>query len=311
MTIRKGLIWLSITLLVMLLSACGNGAAASNSDTITIVTTIGQITNITEVVGGEHVTVTGLMGPGVDPHLYVASASDVDKLQNADIIFYNGLFLEAQMESVLEQLGERKTVVAVSAAIDRAELLASPIYEDEFDPHIWFDVTLWMQAVEQVRNTLVEYDPEHAADYEANAAAYLTELDTLHQYVQEQAQTIPEGQRVLVTAHDAFNYFGRAYGFEVLGLQGISTASEASTADVQALADFIAENQIPAIFVESSVPVRTIEAVQAAVQAKGFDVQIGGQLFSDAMGNANTPAGTYTGMVRYNIDTIAAALRGE
>lgn len=311
MTRHRGIAWLTVFFLVLFLTACGRDAAASNPNTITVVTTIGQITDITEVVGGEHVTVTGLMGPGVDPHLYVASASDVDKLQNADIIFYNGLFLEAQMESVLEQLAERKTVVAVSVGIDRAELLASPIYEDEFDPHIWFDVTLWMQAVAQVRDTLAEYDPEHAADYEANAAAYLLELELLHEYVLEQSQTIPEAQRVLITAHDAFNYFGRAYDFEVMGLQGISTASEASTADVQELADFIATNQIPAIFVESSVPVRTIEAVQAAVQAKGFDVQIGGQLFSDAMGNADTPEGTYLGMVRYNIDTIAAALRGE
>jgi manganese/zinc/iron transport system substrate-binding protein len=296
---------------VVTMSACGRDAAATNDGLISITTTIGQITNISQVVGGEHVSVTGLMGPGVDPHLYVASASDVDKLQDADIIFYNGLFLEAQMENVLEQLAERKTVVAVSAGIDRAELLASPIYPDEYDPHIWFDVTLWMQAVEQVRDTLIEYDPEHAADYEANAAAYLIELQSLHEYVQEQAQRVPESQRVLITAHDAFNYFGRAYGFEVLGLQGISTASEASTADVQELADFIATRQIPAVFVESSVPVRTIEAVQAAVQAKGFDVQIGGQLYSDAMGNANTPAGTYIGMVRHNIDTIVGALLGE
>ncbi|MBK9049716.1 MAG: zinc ABC transporter substrate-binding protein [Chloroflexi bacterium] len=298
-------------LVAVMMSACGRDAAATNDGLIHITTTIGQITNISQVVGGEHVSVTGLMGPGVDPHLYVASASDVDKLQDADIIFYNGLFLEAQMENVLEQLAERKTVVAVSAGIDRAGLLASPIYPDEYDPHIWFDVTLWMQAVEQVRDTLIEYDAEHAADYEANAAAYLIELQSLHKYVQEQAQRVPESQRVLITAHDAFNYFGRAYSFEVLGLQGISTASEASTADVQELADFIATRQIPAVFVESSVPVRTIEAVQAAVQAKGFDVQIGGQLYSDAMGNADTPAGTYLGMVRHNIDTIVGALLGE
>jgi manganese/zinc/iron transport system substrate-binding protein len=155
---------------------------------------------------------------------------------------------------------------------------------------------------------LVAYDPEHAADYEANAAAYLSELELLHQYVLAQAQRVPESQRVLITAHDAFNYFGRAYGFQVRGLQGISTASEASTNDVQTLADFIATNQIPAIFVESSVPVRTIEAVQAAVQAKGYAVQIGGELFSDAMGDPNTPEGSYLGMVRYNIDTIVSAL---
>jgi manganese/zinc/iron transport system substrate-binding protein len=190
-------------------------------------------------------------------------------------------------------------------------LIPSPIYAGEHDPHVWFDVTLWMKAVEAVRDTLVEVDPEHAGAYQANAEAYLAQLAELHQYVTEQANRVPEQQRVLITAHDAFNYFGRAYGFDVRGLQGISTAAEASTADVQALADFIAENEIRAIFIESSVPVRTIEAVQAAVAAKGFNVEIGGQLFSDAMGDPDTPEGTYIGMVRYNIDIIVGALLGE
>jgi manganese/zinc/iron transport system substrate-binding protein len=295
------------------LSACGGTGAGSAEDDglLTVVTTIGQIGDAARIVGGEHVNVTSLMGPGTDPHLYVASASDVDKLTEADIVFYNGLFLEAQMEDILEQLGERQTVVAVSSNIDEARLLPSSQYADEFDPHIWFDVTLWMSAVETVRDTLVEADPANAAAYEANAAAYLAELEALHAYVIEEAARVPEEQRVLVTAHDAFNYFGRAYEFEVLGLQGISTASEASTADVQNLARTIADRQVPAIFVESSVPVRNIEAVQAAVRDRGFEVVIGGQLFSDAMGNAGTPEGTYAGMVRHNIDTIVGALLGE
>jgi manganese/zinc/iron transport system substrate-binding protein len=198
--------------------------------------------------------------------------------------------------------------VAISSGIDPARLLPSAAYADEFDPHIWFDVSLWMETVPVVRDTLKGIDPANAAAYDANAADYLEELESLHQYVLEQAASVPEQQRVLITAHDAFNYFGRAYGFEVRGLQGISTQAEASLNDVQALANFIAGNEIPAIFVESSVSPRTIEAVQAAVANQGFDVAIGGQLFSDAMGDTGTPEGTYIGMVRHNIDTIVGAL---
>lgn len=298
-------------LVLGLITACGGADAAVDDGKLNIVTTIGMIADIATNVGGEHVQVTGLMGPGTDPHLYVASASDVDKLQDADIIFYNGLFLEAQMEDVLEQLAERKTAVAVTKDIDRSLLLDSPQYQDEFDPHVWFDVTLWMQAAETVRDTLIEQDPENADSYRANAEAYLAELKELHAYVQAKAAELPPEQRVLITAHDAFNYFGRAYGFEVLGLQGISTQSEASTSDVQDLAQYISDNEIRAIFVESSVPVRTIEAVQAAVRDRGHDVEIGGQLFSDAMGDTATPEGTYVGMVHHNIDTIVGALSGK
>lgn len=307
----KRTIFTFLALVTLLLTGCGGDAAAENDGRLYVVTTIGQIADAATVVGGDHVRIDSLMGPGTDPHLYTASARDVDKLRDADVVFYNGLFLEAQLEDILEQMSERQTVVAVSAGIDRDELLPSSTYADEYDPHIWFDVTLWMQGVEQIRDTLMAQDPAHAAEYEANAAAYLAELAELHDYVQSQAARVPESRRALVTAHDAFNYFGRAYGFEVLGLQGISTAAEAGTADVQNLAEFITTRRIPAIFVESSVPVRNVEAVQAAVRARGFDVRIGGRLFSDAMGDAGTPEGTYVGMVRYNIDTIVAALSGE
>ena len=301
-----------LVIAVLLLTGCGGAAEAESADDrLQVVTTIGQIADAARIIGGDHVRVTSLMGAGTDPHLYVASISDVDKLRGADVVFYNGLYLEAQLEDVLEQLGERQTVVAVSSGIDRAELLPSADYADEFDPHIWFDVTLWSQAVAQVRDTLMAIDPAHAADYEANAAAYLAELAALDAYVAEQAARVPAEQRVLITAHDAFNYFGRAYDFEVLGLQGISTASEAGTGDVQQLSDFIAARRIPAIFIESSVPVRNVEAVQAAVRNRGFDVGIGGQLFSDAMGDTGTPEGTYVGMVRHNIDTIVGALTSD
>lgn len=302
---------LILTVMLLLLTACGGSEESAESGKLDVVTTIGQITNTVEIVGGDHIEVTGLMGPGVDPHTYTSKPSDLEKLTSADVVFYNGLFLEATMEDVLEQMAEEKTVVAVTANIDRSGLLDSADYAGQNDPHIWFEIPLWMQAVEQVRDTLSEADPDNAADYAANADAFLAELDTLHQYVQEQADRVPAEQRVLITAHDAFGYFGRAYGFDVQGLQGISTEAEAGTGDVQALADFIADNQIPAIFVESSVPPRTIEAVQAAVESRGFAVEIGGELFSDAMGDPGTPEGTYVGMVTHNIDTIVGALLGE
>jgi manganese/zinc/iron transport system substrate-binding protein len=307
----RTLLLLSLVL-IPLLAACGQPAAQAEVDLsqrpIRVVTTIGMIADAVQVIGGERVQVTGLMGPGVDPHLYKASEGDVIRMAEADVIFYNGLHLEAKMAEVFEQMQGRVRTVAVTDDIDRSLLMAPPEFQGAYDPHAWFDVTLWMQAVEEVRDTLVDMDPDNADLYRTNAEAYLAELNDLHAYVQAQAARVPEEQRVLITAHDAFNYFGRAYGFEVRGLQGISTATEAGTADVQALADFIAQRRIPAIFVESSVPQRNVEAVQAAVRAKGFDVVIGGQLFSDAMGNPGTPEGTYIGMVRHNIDTIVQAL---
>jgi manganese/zinc/iron transport system substrate-binding protein len=305
---------LRVAFILLILSALV-GACGGEEDVdlalrqVRVVATTGMIADAAAHVGGERAQVTGLMGPGVDPHLYNASEGDVTRLRSADLIFYNGLHLEAQMANVLERMnGSGVTTVAVAGDIDPSLLLAPPEFAGAYDPHVWFDVSLWIQVVEKIRASYVELDPEHAAVYEANAVAYREELAALHDYVGEQASLVPEERRVLVTAHDAFNYFGRAYGFEVRGLQGISTEAEASTADVQQLATFIAERRIPAIFVESSVPQRNVEAVQAAVRAQGYNVVIGGQLFSDAMGNAGTPEGTYTGMVRHNIDTIVSAL---
>ena len=312
----RSLPWRKPLLLIFLslLTACSPGAQAgsdASNQPIRAVATIGMITDIVQIVGGGRVDVTGLMGPGVDPHLYKASEGDVALLANAEIIFYNGLHLEAQLGEVLERMQARARTVAVTDGIDRSLLLNPPEFQGATDPHVWFDVTLWMKAVETVRDSLSEMDPEGADLYVQNAASYLAGLEELHQYVLSQAERVPADKRVLITAHDAFNYFGRAYGFEVRGLQGISTATEVSTADVQALAAFIVEREIPALFVESSVPQRTIEAVQAAVRAQGFQVRIGGQLFSDAMGDPGTPEGSYVGMVRRNIDTIVAALLGE
>ncbi|HWL32655.1 MAG TPA: zinc ABC transporter substrate-binding protein [Gaiellaceae bacterium] len=285
-------------------------ARVLEGETIRIVTTIGMITDVVEHVGGSRVEVEGLMGPGIDPHLYKASEGDLRRLERADVIFYGGLHLEAKMADVLERIQERRATQAVTDAIPRAKLLSPAQFKGQHDPHVWFDVRLWQLAVEQVRDTLSRLDPGSAGLYRRNAEAYLAELDGLDDYVRRQALRVPEDRRVIITAHDAFNYFGKAYGFEVRGLQGISTAAEAGAGDVQGLARFIADRRIPAIFVESSVSPRTIEAVREAVRARGFDVEIGGSLYSDAMGNPGTPDGTYVGMVRHNIDTIVEGLRG-
>lgn len=304
-----------LILLILLANGCQQVAVGTTGDLsnrqIRVVTTVGMITDIVQIVGGDRVQVKGLMGPGIDPHSYKASEGNVIDLAGADVVFYNGLHLEAKMADVFQKMGDRIRTAAVTDGIDRRLLLAPPQFEGQYDPHVWFDVTLWMEAVKQVEKTLSEMDPGHAADYRARAEAYLQELAALHNYVQTQAARVPPEQRVLITAHDAFNYFGRAYGFEVRGLQGISTATEAGAGDVKALADFIVERRIPAIFVESSVPLRNVEALQAAVRARGFEVRIGGQLFSDAMGDWGTEEGAYVGMVRHNVDTIVNALLGE
>jgi manganese/zinc/iron transport system substrate-binding protein len=305
---------LLVPAIVLLATACGpvhEGGLSdlSTRDEIHAVTTVGMIADVVANVGRGRVEVEGLMGPGVDPHLYKASEGDLRRLERADVIFFGGLHLEAKMAEVLERIGERRRTRAVTDGIPRRLLVGQGT--GKVDPHVWFDVGLWQHAVTTVHDTLAEADPENAGLYRANAARYAAELAALDRYVRGQAARVPRERRVLVTAHDAFGYFGRAYGFDVVGLQGISTAAEAGARDVQNLADLIVERRIPAIFVESSVSPRTIRAVQEAVRARGSAVEIGGSLFSDAMGDAGTPEGTYVGMVRHNVDTIVAALLGE
>ncbi len=292
-------------------SACAPPEPPDEEGRLSVVATIGMIRDVVQNVGGEHVRVVGLMGPGVDPHLYKASEGDVRRLFRADVVFYGGLHLEARMGEVLAEMGGRTRVRAVSEVIPADQRLSPPEFEGAYDPHVWFDVRLWAMTIDVIERALSEADPAHARDFAANAERYRAQLADLDRYVREQAARVPAERRVLITAHDAFNYFGRAYGFQVRGLQGISTSSEAGTADVQALAQFIATRRIPAIFVESSIPRRTIEAVQEAVAAQGYEVRIGGSLFSDAMGNPGTDEGTYIGMVRHNIDTIVGSLLRE
>jgi manganese/zinc/iron transport system substrate-binding protein len=302
-----------LTALLMAVTSIGcsaTGDSVSSSDgPIQVTATTGMVGDIVKNVGGERVNVTTLMGPGVDPHLYKASQGDIGKLDQADLIFYNGLYLEGNLGDILSKLSDEKPVVAVAESIPEEKLKADEEDADKPDPHVWFDVRLWMEAVKVVEEELVKADPDHQEAYRQRSQSYLEELEALDQYVREQIETIPEEQRVLVTAHDAFAYFGDAYGIEVVGLQGINTASEYGLRDVQRMVDRIVEQKIKAVFIESSVPKRSIEAVVKGAEQRGHEVQIGGELFSDAMGAEGTEEGTYIGMVRHNVDTIVSALR--
>ncbi len=298
-------------LALFLILGCGGNDDGERSGKLKLVATTGQVGDLLRKVGGERVQVTALMGPGIDPHLYKASAGDVERLRLADAIFYNGHHLEAKMGEVIEQMGASKPTLALAEVIAERRLLSHSDYQEHFDPHVWFDLELWREAVEAAGAKLAELDPPHAAEYEARARDYMTELDALHAYALDAFARVPEKQRVLITAHDAFGYFGRAYGLEVRGLQGISTVTEAGTGDVQHLAAFIAERRIPALFVETSVSPRAIQAVREAVRSRGFEVEIGGEIFSDALGNPGGPAETFLGMFRHNVDTIVSSLLGE
>jgi manganese/zinc/iron transport system substrate-binding protein len=267
-----------------------------------------MVADVVRQIAGERMRVTGLMGPGVDPHLYKASAGDVRSLASADIIFYNGLHLEAAMGEVLEEMSGRSLTVPVADGIAPERRISSEYFVGSWDPHVWFDVELWASTTVAVEQALVRLDPDGEAGYRGRAVAYRDTLAKLEDWVRARVAELPEERRILVTAHDAFGYFGRAYGFEVVGLQGISTVTEAGTADVQRIAELVVDRKIPAIFVETSVSQRTIEAVQGAVLDRGEEVRIGGSLFSDAMGSAGTPEGTYPGMVRHNVNTIVDAL---
>jgi manganese/zinc/iron transport system substrate-binding protein len=309
---RRWMVVLLVGCLSAILAAgCGgNGeAGAGEGGLIQATTTTTMITDLVRQIGGDRVEVTGLMGPGVDPHLYKASQGDVSALREADVVFYNGLFLEGQMEDILEKTAEQKPTVQVTEDIPEEELLGSPQYEGQFDPHVWFDATLWRTTVDPVVEQLSELDPEGESEFEQRGEEYKRQIDELDTFVEEEVSSVPEEQRVLVTAHDAFNYFGRRYGMEVRGLQGISTEAEAGSRDVQELADFLAENEIKAIFIESSVPPQTIEAVQDAARDRGWELEIGGELYSDAGGDEGTEAETYTGMFRENVETITEALK--
>lgn len=283
---------------------------SNKSHKLQVVTTTTMLTDLVKNIGGDSIQVNGLMGAGVDPHLYKASEGDVSKLYNADVIFYNGLHLEGKLVEVFEQMeSTSKTQVALAEVIDKSTLIGSEYFASNYDPHVWFDISYFKQFAEKTADVLAEADPKNADFFRQNKETYIDKLDSLEAEVKATIATLPKEKRILVTAHDAFNYFGKAYDFEVVGLQGLSTATEAGVQDVQRLSDFIIENKVKAIFVESSVPRRTIEALQASVRSKGAEVVIGGSLYSDALGNAVTPEGTYLGMFRHNVNTIVSSLK--
>ena len=297
-----------ILFVLTLVFSCKNDKQTNGK--LNVVTTTSMITDLVTNIGGDNINIQGLMGSGVDPHLYKASEGDVSKLANADLIFYNGLHLEGKLVEVFEKMGSQNiNTIAIAEIIDKNTLIGSDYFQSNYDPHIWFDVSYWKQTTEYVVEKLSEAIPEQKATFKANGASYLEKLNALETKLKSTIETLPKEKRILVTAHDAFNYFGKAFGFEVVGLQGLSTATEAGVQDVQKLAAFIIEKDVKAVFVESSVPKRTIEALKAAVNSKGHNVQIGGTLFSDALGNAGTIEGTYIGMFEYNVNTIVNALK--
>lgn len=306
--------YLSVFMIVMLFSigiaGCAKNTESESDGRLNVVATTTMLADAVKIIGGDRINVQGLMGPGIDPHLYKASAGDVNKMQNAQIIIYNGIHLEGKMAEIFENMErQNKVTKAVAESIAEEKLLETDSGYGSYDPHVWFNVGLWIEVVKEIEDTLSEQDPENADFYQKNADSYVAELEELDKYIDQRVEEVPKDKRVLVTAHDAFGYFGDRYGFEVRGLQGLSTATEAGTADVKNLADYIAENQIPAMFVESSVPPKNIEALKDAVASRGFEVEIGGELFSDSLGNPESEVGTYTGTVKHNIDTIVNALK--
>lgn len=308
---KKSILIITLVLLASVFTACASTGKPSEDDgSLTVVTTTTILADLARVIGGDDIKVNGLMGPGIDPHLYKASAGDVAKMQDADLVIFNGLHLEGKMGDLFENLERSdQLIIEIGSGLPEEQLVKIEGGSGLYDPHVWFNVLLWKDAAKVVHDGFLKLDPAKEKMYTSNYEAYLLELDKLHAYAMDRANELEESKRVLVTAHDAFTYFGRAYGFDVIGLQGISTAAEAGTGDVRDLATFIADNKIKAVFVESSVPRKNIEALQEAVAAQGFTVEIGGELYSDSLGSPGTEAETYIGTVKANVDIIVNALK--
>ena len=298
---------IAVCVAMMLLISCGKGGATSGKK-IKVTTTTTMLTDLVKTIGGDKVEVTGLMGEGVDPHLYSASAGDIEKLGNADIIVYGGLHLEGKMTEIFEKLtSQNKNILNVGDKLDKSKIHL--VDQNTPDPHVWFNTELWEKEAEAVEAELSKFDPKNSDYYKENLKKYKAELNELTTYVKTRIKEIPEKSRVLVTAHDAFNYFGEQFGLEVKAIQGVSTDSEIGAKQIEDLANFIVEHNIKAIFVESSVNHKSIEALQEAVKAKGGNVEIGGELYSDSMGDKENNTETYIKTIKANADTISNALK--
>ncbi len=291
-----------------LLGAVG---CSSSEDESKVVCTTGMIADVARQVAGERAEVIALMGEGVDPHLYKPTRSDIDKIMSAKLVLYNGIQLEGKFSDVFVRAAAGRFVFPVTELISESELLEPEQLEGYYDPHVWMDPIAWSSVVTVIRDKLIESDPKGKDQYVANAESYAEQLEALDDYVRNAIETVPEHRRVLITAHDAFNYFGRRYGFEVVGIQGLSTESEAGVRDIENLVDMLVERDIPAVFIESTVAERNVQALVNGARARDHDVIIGGSLFSDAMGNPGSYEGTYIGMIDHNVTTIVRALGGE
>lgn len=317
-TMASRVAWIAgvIALTLATLALAPTGVAANERETagpaLRVVCTTGMIGDMVREIGGERVEVSVLMGEGVDPHLYKATRSDIALLAGADVAFYNGLLLEGKMTDTLVRIASSgKRVVALTERIGEDRLLEPNGADEHADPHVWMDPAIWASGIDVVRDALIAADPTGKDRFVAGATAYAARLASLDAYASSVLESVPAGSRVLVTAHDAFGYFGRAYGFDVKGIQGISTESEAGVRDVERLVDLLVVRKIPAVFVESTVSERGVRALVSGAQARGHTVSVGGQLFSDAMGKPGTWEGTYLGMIEHNVNTIATALGGS
>lgn len=298
-------------LTVFAASLAAPAAAIAADGPLNVVATTGMIADAARQVGGDLVSVKALMGPGVDPHSYRQTRSDIVAMTRADLVLWHGLYLEAQLEDVLLDLGRSRTVIAAGEAVPVAERIGHPEYEGRYDPHVWMDPELWRHVVLAVRDALIAIRPDAQALFVANAETHLADLARLSDYAARSLSSVPPEARILLTAHDAFGYFGRRHGFEVLGIQGISTESEAGLNRIGELVDLLVERRVGAVFVETSVSDRNIRALIEGAAARGHEVRVGGEVFSDAMGPDGTYEGTYLGMIDHNVTTIAAALGGD
>lgn len=305
----KKILFLFIT--AVLLVGCSNNASGDGEkeEKPLVVTTTGQIADAVKEIAGDTVEIKSLMGPGVDPHLYKATQGDLQTLEKADIIFYNGLELEGKMSEIFEKMKKDKTVVAIGEAVPQDHILSDEAHPDLSDPHIWFDINVWELATKEITETLSKEFPDSKEEFTKNEEAFFQQLSDLSDWTDQRISEIPKKQRVLVTAHDAFNYFGNSHGMEVRGLQGLSTDAEYGLKDIQNIVNFLVENNIKAVFIESSVSDKAMKAVIEGAKEKGHTIQIGGELYSDAMGAEGTEEGTYIGMYKHNVNTIVDSLK--
>lgn len=309
---KKNVLSLFLIFLIFISAFTGCGMITEKTDNgkINVIATTTMLADLAKIIGGDKINLTQLMGPGIDPHLYKASAGDVIKMQNADVVICHGLHLEGKMGDIFLSITNfGKDVICIEEGLKSSYLISNEDNPNIYDPHIWFDVDIWKDCAKYLTQKLCETDYENSKTYTTNLKSYLIQLDELDKYIISRIEEIPPKQRVLITAHDAFRYFGEAYGFTVIGLQGINTDSQASTSDIRELADFISENKIGAVFIESSVPAKNIQALLDAVNARGFDVKIGGELYSDSLGDSSSGCESYILTFKSNIDTIVDALK--